>query len=124
MNTVNLAILVRNLTSNPITLTYDPNWDDQVIWINEKKNSDYVLKPNDRISIVSPNMDSDTLAQETALGLIFSSNHKADDNLYEFSLGANQKGVLDITNNDKTGDPKFKMECISADKGSCIIELS
>ncbi len=48
MSTLNLAMIIKNVSKSPIVLTYDPNWDDQKLLINDTYNQAYTLQPTDR----------------------------------------------------------------------------
>jgi hypothetical protein len=124
MKTVNLAMMVRNLSSIPIVLTYDPNWDDQQLWINGKLNTTYTLNPNDRATMFSPKFSLEDLTDPNLLGIIFSSDAKAESNFYQFTMGCTDEKVFGITDSNTIGEPKFKMETQYGDSGSCLIELS
>ncbi|MGB0374575.1 MAG: hypothetical protein ACPGEE_01010 [Opitutales bacterium] len=124
MNTVNLAMMVRNLSDIPIVLTYDPNWDDQELWINGKLNKTYTLNPNDRTTMFSPKFSIGDLTDPNLLGIIFSSDAHAESNFYQFVMGCTDEQVFGITDSSTTGEPKFKMKTKYGDAGSCIIELS
>ena len=117
-------MIIKNVSKSPIVLTYDPNWDDQKILINDTYNKAYTLQPTDRTILLCPGFDPSDLTEADLIGLIFSSDPKAEDDFYQFQMGGTDKKVFGITDLSKSGTPKFKMECKSADQGSCIIELS
>lgn len=86
-----ISVTVQNNTSRNLYVTGDPNWDDQVLWINHKLAHGAFLISVGLSALVSMKWD-ESPPNENMMGIIISEASNPDDGsggFYQLTIGEN-----------------------------------
>lgn len=100
-----LAVTVRNNASRTVYIDRDPNWDDQVLTIDGKRQMEiYPLNPG-ASAVVGVDWDA------TEMGVIFATEANYDydgSGFYQLTIGQDDSGTLGITDGGPNGTPTVR----------------
>ncbi|PMS19072.1 hypothetical protein C0Z18_14695 [Trinickia dabaoshanensis] len=106
------VVRVTNHGSIPVCIAHDPNWDDQVLFINGRAAQQTRCLTTGTNAHLGIRLDGDQAPEENLMGVIFADAKDFDGGkagFYQSTIGHDREtGLLSVTDEFKFGTPSLK----------------
>ncbi|WP_162877941.1 hypothetical protein [Trinickia diaoshuihuensis] len=121
------VVRVTNNASLPVCISHDPNWDDQVLFINDRRLKQTRCLSTGTRADVGMRLDGDTAPDENLMGVIFADAKDVETGkagFYQATIGHHRNtGLLSVTDESSFGSPSLKYTVTGQTSSSLDLEF-